>query len=170
MPLVKLHIPGVAEPRQMTASNVTELLENLEAPEGYEIKLLRTPAPVEGSDAPALPELLTESSELHEGDEIDVQPVLKGAAEIVRPKEENEILTDKIRELISTKTYPEIAEELTISVSRVKRLAKKAGLSRRTATGKTIKIPVATVVDAGGRVVLCPECGKKIEVPIMKGA
>jgi len=168
MPLVKLHIPGVAEPRQMTASNVTELLENLEAPEGYEIKLLRTPAPVEGSDAPALPELLTESSELHEGDEIDVQPVLKGAAEIVRPKDENEMLTNRIRELISAKTYPEIAEELNISVSRVKRLAKKASLSRRTA--KTIKIPVATVIDAGGRVVLCPECGKKIEVPIMKGA
>ena len=156
MASVRLRIPGQAQPREVNVTNVPELLETLEAPEGYEIKLLRIPHPAEG-EQPGLPELLNDNSELHDGDEIDVQPILKGAASIVRPKEEETRIMERIKELIKTQTYTEMLETLkqegfkNLNLNRVYYLAKKARVSRR-------------------QVVEVRETPGKKKVPLLRGA
>jgi len=63
---VTVHVQGIAEPVTMNVGSTREIIENLEVPDQYEIKLIRGE------------EILTDEAELQEGDEISAQPVLKG--------------------------------------------------------------------------------------------
>lgn len=67
MAKVVLNIPGIEEPKEVEAESVSQLMEQLEVPEGYEIRLLRGD------------EVLGPDSVLREGDQIRVRPVLRGA-------------------------------------------------------------------------------------------
>jgi sulfur carrier protein ThiS len=63
---VKLQIPGVGE-KEVQANSVADILQKLEVPEGYEVRLIRGE------------EVLRENSTIREGDNIQVMPVLRGA-------------------------------------------------------------------------------------------
>jgi sulfur carrier protein ThiS len=63
---VKLQIPGVGE-KEVQANSVAEILQKLDVPEGYEVRLVRGE------------EVLRENSPLREGDTIHVMPILRGA-------------------------------------------------------------------------------------------